>query len=99
MPMHREQGIGGLQLLPQRLPLLLRQQRPRKGYEELSHPRSEISAAAGTFATDRYRQAAEAGILPVEGAQFVRLNVMNGLLPIRFIVAQNRPSLCPNQLI
>ena len=71
MSLHREQGTGGLQLLPKRLPLLLRQQRPRKGYAELSHPRSEISAATGTFVADRYRQAAEAGILPVEGTQFV----------------------------
>ena len=71
MSLHREQGIGGLQLLPQRLPLLLRQQRPQQGFTELSDTRSEISAAAGPFAADRYRQAAEAGILPVEGTQFV----------------------------
>ena len=71
MSLHGEQGIGGLQLLPQRLPLLLRQQRPRKGHAELSDPRSEFAAAAGTFAADRYRQAAEAGIFPVEGPQFV----------------------------
>ena len=71
MSLHGEQGIGGLQLLPQRLPLLLRQQRPRKGHAELSNTRSEFATAAGPFAADRYRQAAEAGILPVEGTQLV----------------------------
>ena len=48
MPVHGKPGPGRLQLLPQRLPLLLRQQRPRKGPAELPCPRLELAATAGT---------------------------------------------------
>ena len=71
MSLHGEQGIGGLQLLPQRLPLLLRQQRPRKGHAELSDPRSKISAAAGTPATDGQDSATEASEPAQSGAVVV----------------------------
>ena len=71
MSLHREQGTGGLQLLPQRLPLLLRQQRPRKGSAELSHPRSEFAAAAGTPTTDGQDSATEASEPAQSGAVVV----------------------------
>ena len=83
MSLHGEQGIGGLQLLPQRLPLLLRQQRPRKGATELFHTRSDIAAAAGTSAAYRYHQAVETRIFPFEGTQSVRLMAANGYFPMQ----------------
>ena len=71
MCLHGEPRTGGLQLLPERMPLLLRQQRPPQGAGELPPARPFLSPAAWQHPAHGHHQTRQADKPARQGIQIV----------------------------